>query len=167
MYSIAHVPQSVRPLLAQVLAIELEHGYSDGLWGFVRLFIFAKCILRTPSRGGRKKRYVVSSLLSSHLNRWHEGQLVDLRREARNDAVPRIFQNNSTKKRNINRSINLAQEGRYGDAIRALTYTGCAPHHDKDALNKLKYRHAECDLPMFLTTCLQVWHVIQPQFSML
>ena len=54
-YSVAHVPRSVRPLLAQVLAIELEHGYSDGFWGFVRLFIFAKCILRTPPRGGRKK----------------------------------------------------------------------------------------------------------------
>ncbi len=44
-YSITHVPRSVRLLIAQVLAIKLEHGYSDGLWGFVRLFIFAKCIL--------------------------------------------------------------------------------------------------------------------------
>ena len=30
-YSIAHVPRSVTPLLAQVLAIELEHGYLNGL----------------------------------------------------------------------------------------------------------------------------------------
>ena len=98
-YSIAHVPRSIRLLLAQVLAIELEHGYLYGLWGFVRLFIVAKCSLRTPPRGGRKKRHVVLTLLSSRLNCWQEGQLVDLWREARNDAVSRIFQNNSTKER--------------------------------------------------------------------
>ena len=45
-YSIVHVPRSVRPLLAQVLTIELEHRYSDGFWGFERSFIFSKCILR-------------------------------------------------------------------------------------------------------------------------
>ena len=48
-------------------------------------------------------------------------------------------------KRNITRSINLAQEGRYGDAIRALTSTGCAPHHDKDVLDEPKQRHPERD----------------------
>ena len=106
----------------------------------MRLFIIAHPL------GVEEKRYVVSSLLSSHLNRWQEGQLVDLWREARNDAVPRIFKKNSTKKRNITRYINLAQEGRYGDAIHALTSTVCAPHHDKDALDELKQRHPECDL---------------------
>ena len=81
----------------------------------------------------RKKRCVVSSLLSSCLNRWQEGQLVDLWREAR-VALPCIFQT-TLQKINITRSINLAQESCYGGAIRGLTSTGCAPHHDKDALD--------------------------------
>ena len=53
--TVSHIPRSVRPLLAQVLAVKLRHACSGGLWGFVRFFLFAKAVLRLPHRGGRKR----------------------------------------------------------------------------------------------------------------
>ena len=54
-----HIPRSVRPLFAEVLAKELRHAKYDGVWGFARLFLLPKAVLRCPSRGGKKKRHVV------------------------------------------------------------------------------------------------------------
>ena len=52
---VCHVPRNVRPLLAQVLSVEFNHACQEGLWGFARLFLFAKAVLRSPPRGGKKK----------------------------------------------------------------------------------------------------------------
>ena len=57
--TVSHIPRSVRPLLAQVLAGELHHACSDGLWGFTRLFLFAKSVLRLPEE---RKRDLPSTL---------------------------------------------------------------------------------------------------------
>ena len=46
--TIAHVPHSVRPLLARVLSVELRKACSS-VWGFVRLTMFAKAVLRIPA----------------------------------------------------------------------------------------------------------------------
>ena len=43
--TIAHIPRSVRPLLATVIAAELRHAHSGNTWGFVRLQLFAKAVL--------------------------------------------------------------------------------------------------------------------------
>ena len=66
---IAHVSKSVRTLVVEVLMNELKHAQYDGIWGFVRLFAFAKETLRLPLRGRRRKRCAVSSLISSRLRR--------------------------------------------------------------------------------------------------
>ena len=42
--TIAHVPCSVRPLLAKVLSVELRKACSS-VWPFVRLTMFAKAVL--------------------------------------------------------------------------------------------------------------------------
>ena len=81
------VPQNVRPLLAQVLSVEFNHACQEGLWGFARLFIFAKAVLRSPPRGGKKKRYVVSAFLSNRLHQWQAGDIVSLWKDARLDAA--------------------------------------------------------------------------------
>ena len=68
--TISHVPRSVRPLLAHILSIEFQKACSS-VWGFVRLFIFAKFVLRTPgSRSHHRCRYVVSSILLDRLHMW-------------------------------------------------------------------------------------------------
>ena len=61
-YAVAYIPLSVRPLLAEILSNMLELMVFGGS---VRLFAFAKSVLHSPFRGGRKKRYDVKSLLSS------------------------------------------------------------------------------------------------------
>ena len=33
--TVSHIPRSVRPLIAQVLGVELRHACLDGLWGLL------------------------------------------------------------------------------------------------------------------------------------
>ena len=40
--TVAHIPKSVRPLLAEILVNELQQAQFSGIWGFVRLTAFAK-----------------------------------------------------------------------------------------------------------------------------
>ena len=66
--TISHIPRSVRPLLAHILSIEFQKACSS-VWGFVRLFIFSKFVLRTPgSQSNHRRHYVVSSILLDHLH---------------------------------------------------------------------------------------------------
>ena len=36
--TVSHIPRSVRPLIAQVLAVKLRHACYDGLWSFASFF---------------------------------------------------------------------------------------------------------------------------------
>ena len=148
-FTISHVPRSVRPLFAKVLSTELCHGYKSDLWGFVRLAMFAKCVLRVPQRGGRKKRYVIKSLISSRLHRWQNGELLDLWQEAVSEATSSnpSLDPASVKKSNIRRCRKLAQDGRFADAMRSLTSQGCASSNAEDALQDLYHRHPQNPLP--------------------
>ena len=150
-YTVSHIPRSVRPLLSEVLSVELRHAYAYGLWGFVRLLMFAKSVLRAPSRRGRKKRHVVKSLLFSRLHQWREGHLVELWEEARNDAMPceTTCDGDSIRRNNVRRAIKLAEEGQYRDGMRCLGSQGCAPYSDPDALQDLLQHHPQHDLPAF------------------
>ena len=56
--SVVHIPRSVKPLFATVLASELYNADTHGLWGFVRLSMLSKCVLRCPPRNRKKKRVV-------------------------------------------------------------------------------------------------------------
>ena len=46
--SINHIPKRVRPLLSEILAGEFQQSVNSHLWGFVRLSLFAKAVLRPP-----------------------------------------------------------------------------------------------------------------------
>ena len=39
--TIGHIPQSLRPKLAEVLAVEFRNATYYGIWGFARLFVLA------------------------------------------------------------------------------------------------------------------------------
>ena len=84
-YSVAHIPRSVRPLLLEVLSKELSFCCTYGIWGFVHLFTFAKAVLCSPPRGRNKGNFVVKSLLSC-FKQWQARQLVSLLEEARSEA---------------------------------------------------------------------------------
>ena len=133
--TILHVPASVRPLLAQVLADEFNNCNSkNGIWGFTRLFMFAKAFLHSSPRGGRSKRCAAKTILNTRLLCWKEGDLCGLWQEAKAEARPRKVL--SVQRSNSIRALRLAKEGRYGDAMRSLSSQGCASHDNEDAINR-------------------------------
>ena len=147
--TVTHVPRAVRSTLAAVLSDCLRAARVEGIWGFVRLSMLAKAVLRSPPRGGRRKRYVVSACIAARLRRWQQGDLVDLWREAREDGRPRAATcgAESIARDNARRALRLAKDGRYGDAMRALGSTGCASPTDPAALQEICARHPSADLP--------------------
>jgi len=69
--TVVHIPRSVRPLLAKVLSTEFRSA-STSIWGFVRLFLFAKAVLRMPPFRQRRRRYVLASVLLDRLHVWSQ-----------------------------------------------------------------------------------------------
>ena len=55
---VRHVPRVARPLLASALCREFSLSVRHGLWGFARVLLFPKLVLRSPPRAGRKKHYL-------------------------------------------------------------------------------------------------------------
>ena len=147
--TVAHVPRAVRTQLATVLTDCLQAARNEGLWGFVRLMLLAKSVLRSPPRGGRKKRYVVSACIGARIRRWQQGELVALWREAREKGRPRTATcgTEALARRNARRALRLAAEGRYGDAMQSLGSPGCASPADSEALKEMLARHPPADLP--------------------
>ena len=149
--TIAHIPRSVRPLLATVLAIELRHAHSGNIWGFVRLQFFAKAVLRSPPQGGRKRRYVIQSLISNRLHRWQEENgIIALWDEARLEPHRKTQKDGGSEAlNNAHRALRWAREGRYSDALRSLGSHDVAPSSDTTALLELQNRHHQCLPPAF------------------
>ena len=52
--TVGHTPRSVRTKLGEILATEFKNATHHGIWGFARLFMFAKAVLRCPPKGGKK-----------------------------------------------------------------------------------------------------------------
>ena len=77
-FTVVHVSKSVRPLLAEVLSQEFQLSVSHGAVGFMRLFAFAKSVLRVLSRGGKKRHHNVRNAILSRLKPWKNGDLVSL-----------------------------------------------------------------------------------------
>ena len=150
--TIVHIPKKVRPLLAQVFSSEFRHARFDGLWGFARLFLLAKAVLRSPPRGGRKKRFVVASLIQTRLRRWLDGDIISLWEESRKDA--HSFRPHSLRSLddvssspNIAKALSKAKEGRYSAAMRSLGASPCASPDNPEALKDLIARHPQAAIP--------------------
>ena len=73
MHSIQHVPRMAKPLLASCLSQEFSVVNQLGLWSFAWILMFAKLVLRSPPRAGRKKRYLVGSQVTECLSQWRSG----------------------------------------------------------------------------------------------
>ena len=160
--TISHVPRKVRPLLAQVISTELRHARVNGLWGFTRLSLLPKAVLRPPPSCGKKKRYVIDALISSRLRRWQDGNLQALWLEACKNSNSKRSPTNvgNTVHGNAKRSLRLAREGRYSDAMRALGSSGYAPSDNVDAVKDIISRHPTHPLPT-----IPAGHIIPPPIT--
>lgn len=146
--TVKHIPRSCRPLLAQTLAKEFSHA-GRCLWGFARLYVFAKLTLSPPPLGrGKRKRNPPHSVITKRLTAWKNGDIQSLWLEAtsqpKSTAVKR---NSSISSVNKQRALTLAKEGRYSKAVQALGSSGVAHPDDPDALNELIRRHPVGDRP--------------------
>ena len=134
--------------MAEVLSSEFNYAGQEGLWGFARLFLFAKAVLRSPPRGGKKKRYVVSATLSSRLHQWQAGDFIARWRKARLDASQRSNARRiSQRQLNTKRALFLARKGCFRDAMRLLNSQGCAREDNTKALEELNRHHPRHQLP--------------------
>ena len=69
-FTVVHIPKSVRSLVANVLSGEFRLCVSHSILGMVRLFAFAKSVLRVPHRGEKTRRHVIKSLFLSCIKQW-------------------------------------------------------------------------------------------------
>ena len=145
-FTVVHVPKSVRPLLAEVLSQKFQLSVSHGAVGFMRLFAFTKSVLCVPSHGGKKRHHNVRNAILSCLKQWKNGDLVSLWLAARLDA--RCYNNNnssdsSLSSSNARRAIRLSREGRYSDAVCFLSSEGCADYCNSAAFAELPSCHPD------------------------
>jgi len=147
--TVVHVPRAARPLLSEALTGCLREARTGGLWGFVRLMLLAKAVLRSPPRGGRRKRHVVKATIIGRLRRWQDGEFVSLWEETRVAAQPREASGgaNTLAKSNARRALRFAADGRYSAAMQALGSRGCASPDDGPVLQEMFDRHPQHDLP--------------------
>ena len=148
--TVGHIPCSVRPAVAEALATEFRNATHHGLWGYARLHMFAKAVLRCPPRGGKKKRVIVKAMLLSRLEQWTSGNLLGLWSEARLDADSRksIFpKSSSVEQANRKRALAYAREGRYREAMRSLGSLGTVNPNNKKAHEELRQRHPAHAVP--------------------
>ena len=151
-HTVRHVPRAARPLLASALCREFSLSVRHGLWGFVRLLLLPKLVLRSPPRAGRKKRYLVGALLQDRLKQWMSGTgISDLWCAACAEGALFRSSTSSTTENlassNNRRAIRWASEGRYGNALQALGSLGVASFDNASAKEELHRRHPQSELP--------------------
>ena len=151
-HTVRHVPRAARPLLASALCREFSLSVRHGLWGFVRLLLLPKLVLRSPPRAGRKKRYLVGALLQDRLKQWMSGTgISDLWCAACAEGALFRSSTSSTTENlassNNRRAIRWASEGRYGNALQALGSLGVASFDNASAKEELLRRHPQSELP--------------------
>ena len=148
--TISHVPRSVRPLLAHVLSIEFQKACSS-VWGFVRLFLFAKVVLRTPGgQPNHRRRFVISSILLDRLHMWSLSDGIKSLWSLLQDdlKVSKPKQSASSDDFSKSRDLFWAHEGRYSNALQSLNSVGVAGHDDDGAYQDLLKRHPYSSCPI-------------------
>ena len=69
-----HVPQVARPLLASALYLEFSLSVRHGLWGFARVLLVPRLVLRSLPRAGCRtpKQKAQASLSDSETKKWRD-----------------------------------------------------------------------------------------------
>ena len=110
--TVVHIPRSVRPLLARVLSTEFRNAISS-VWGFMRLFLFAKLALRMPPLRQCRRRFILAFILLDRLHLWSQPDgLYNLWKALQDDLhVSRSSHCIQSSKHNISRALFWAREG--------------------------------------------------------
>ena len=96
----------------------------------------------------KKEVFLNQNCFDFCLKQWQKGDFVSLWLAARAEASNSCRAAHAdVRKGNVHRCIKLAQEGRYGDAVRSLLSQGCASHDDSQALMIL---HLDIVIMIFL-----------------
>ena len=118
------------------------------------MLLVPKLVLCSPPRAGKKKRYLVGSLLCDRLNKWKSGVggILDLWQAAgalqRGSSARSVATSaESLEKGNIRRALRWASDGRYGNALRALGARGVASYDNVAARDDLIHRHPQNVVP--------------------
>jgi len=140
--TITHVPRSVHPLLARVLSVELRKACSS-VWGFVRLTMFAKAVLRSPPISQNiRRRFVMSSVVLDSLHLWSQpGGIRTLWYSLLNDLKVSKSARRSSDGSCRARALFWAREGRYSNALQSLSSQGVASHDNDSAYQEFLNRH--------------------------
>jgi len=148
--TISHVPRSVQPLLAHVLSIEFQKACSS-VWGFVRLFLFAKVVLRTPGgQSNHRRRFVISSVLLDRLHMWSLSDGIKSLWSLLQDdlKVSKPKQSASSDDFSKSHALFWAREGRYSNALQSLNSVGVAGYDDDGTYQDLLKRHPYSSCPI-------------------
>ena len=88
---------------------------------FLLLTLFPRAVLHLPTRSGKNKRVQSARILNDRLKRWIYGEHYFLWSETKREADKYSELKKSTDtKNNIDRAINLTQEGHFGKACKSL-----------------------------------------------
>ena len=95
---------------------------------FMRLFMFAHCVLRTiPKKTAKHLRSSNIEIIRERVHDWEEGKLYELWQEAIRAAKSRKHKSHFTKPQrelNLRRAVRLAHDGAIGKAASALASNG-------------------------------------------
>ena len=139
--TVKHIPRACRSAFSEVLAQELRWANSGSIWGAIRLFLLAKCILHPPSRGECRRFHATASLINNRIHQWQNGEIESLWLEASESIFSHTSRLSDSKSSNSRRCLQLAWEGQYSKAIRALDSKGVAAPGDPSALQDLSGKH--------------------------
>ena len=108
---------------------------------FRLLTLFPRAVLHLPTRSGKNKRVQSARILNDRLKRWISGEHYFLWSETKREADKYLEHKKFTNtKNNIDRAINLTQEGHFGKACKSLLSNGMADA-SQDIISTLQDKH--------------------------
>ena len=148
--TVTRIPRSCHPLVTELFLKELRNANKNNIWGGVRLLLFAKCTLRSPCKGCKRCRFIVSSLITKCLQQWLAGEIANLWYDviAEGTHQPKGSHPESTDVpflNNVKKALYKAREGLYGKAIKLLKSTAITSSGDLSALNDLSNHHPQSE----------------------
>ena len=137
-----HIPKMCRDLFAEALTTLFRNISQNPIeMNFRLLTLFPRAVLHLPTRSGKNKRVQSARILNDRLKRWISGEHYFLWSETKREADKYSEHKKSTNtKNNIDRAINLTQEGNFGKACKALLSNGMADA-SQDIISTLQDKH--------------------------
>jgi hypothetical protein len=130
--TVKHIPRTARTRFVICLEkVFKEAVYQPSSDSWLRLLLFAKCVLWKPRRAG--KRFDLGKCILSRLEEWENSGWESLWRRA-SASHPESKEYINDAKAKAQKAGALASQGRYGMACRALISEGFAPRSGGDTV---------------------------------